>query len=114
MTPEDFLAERGSQTFNFIAFQDMFKKICHDYKDNIATKVKSKAIEFCSKILFEVGPESRKVKRSTGDKVWKFRFCYKVADKLLVKTAFVCTFKGADAKNEQTSEPDKMIMSVKN
>lgn len=63
--------------------------------------------------MFEVGPESRKVKRSTADKVWKFRFCYKVQEKLVVKTAFVCTFKGAEAKNEQTNDKDKMIMSVK-
>lgn len=71
-----------------------FKKICYDFGDEITKDVPSKALEFASKILFEVGPSSRRVKKNTGDKTWIFRFFYKNDNKLVIKTAFASTFKG--------------------
>jgi hypothetical protein len=51
-----------------------FKKHCPDYMDPLQINKALKAVEFCSKVIYEVGPESRKVKKGTGDKVWKFVF----------------------------------------
>lgn len=45
--------------------------------DTLTIDGKSKAVEFCSKIIFEIGPESRNVKKDDGNKVWKFKFSYK-------------------------------------
>lgn len=55
---------------------------------------RSRALQFCSKVLFEVRPESRKVKKSTENKSWVFKFAYNAHNELVVKTAFICTYKG--------------------
>jgi hypothetical protein len=46
-----------------------FKKHCPDYMDPLQINKGLKAVEFCSEVIYEVGPESRKVKKRTGDKV---------------------------------------------
>lgn len=82
------------------------------------------AVDFCSRVLFEVGPASRTVKKSGGDKVWKMHFIYKEdkkaskeattsqAAKVVIKTAFVCTFKANEMGNEGPTET-KITLSVK-
>nr|QXV86665.1 MAG: nucleocapsid protein [Tibet bird virus 1] len=115
ITPEDFIKKHGSVQFDFEKLTKEFKKICYDYLDPLMQGVASRAVEFCSKMLYEVGPESRQVKKKDGDKVWKFDFIYKdnATGKVIIKVAFVCTFK--DDKNEYIPEAttDKIVLTVK-
>lgn len=95
ISPSDFVNTHSAISFNFTQLMTDFRAICDDYANDLVWNAKSKALDFCSKILFEVGPESRKVTRQTGDKTWAFKFMS--ADdtkKLIVKSAFVSTFKG--------------------
>lgn len=105
VTPDDFFTKHAAAEINLDDMQATFKSMCEDYMEPLTMESPSKSVEFCSKIIFEIGPESRKVKKSDGDKVWKFKFPY-VDDnkKLYVACVFVCTFKSDNAENKQTSE----------
>ncbi|XP_076229469.1 LOW QUALITY PROTEIN: uncharacterized protein LOC143175230 [Nomia melanderi] len=67
-------AERERNLIKLIELRKTFEVHCNDYMDDIVKDQPSKAVEFCSKVIYEVGPESRKVNKSTEDKVWKFTF----------------------------------------
>lgn len=93
-TPNDFISDHGTLEFDFEKLQMEFKKICLDYSDPLINDERSKAVFFCAKVIYEIGPESRQVKRGSGDKMWKFNFMYVTQqNKLDVKVAFVSTFK---------------------
>lgn len=72
ITAKEFLEKHTGMKFNIQELRRTF--IIDDYMTDLQMEVKSKAVEFCSKVIYEVGPESRKVKKGTGDKVWKFVF----------------------------------------
>lgn len=75
---------------------------------------KSRAVQFCSKMIYTVGPESRSVKQKMGDKTWVFKFPYNTDDGLVVKAAFVCTFKNEGAKYDLTvNNASRMVLSVR-
>lgn len=113
MTPKDFNDLHSAYDTDITGLQKDFKEICEDYGDVLDWDRPSRAVEFCSKIIFEVGPESRQIKKSDGDRVWKFKFLYKSAtNEPLVKVAFVSTFK-ATQPVKQTTEVNKMILTIK-
>lgn len=75
---------------------------------------KSRAVQFCSKMIYTVGPESRSVKQKMGDKTWIFKFPYSVEGSLVVKAAFVCTFKNEGAKYDlSVNNENRMVLSVR-
>lgn len=75
---------------------------------------KSRAVQFCSEMIYTVGPESRSVKQKMGDKTWVFQFPYEEEGKLVVKAAFVCTFKNEGAKYDLTvNNASRMVLSVR-
>lgn len=76
MSVEDFKEDHGGQTFDFGALKEKFSNFCKDYNDVILHDSSTKGIYFCAKMLFVVGPESRKVKKDQGDKIYKFIFSY--------------------------------------
>lgn len=76
--PSDFMTEHAPATFDLSDFQIKFKKICRDYGKPLIWVTPFKALQFCSKVLYKIGPESRKVKKSTGDKTWVLKFPYKL------------------------------------
>lgn len=76
VTPDDFQKAHDSAQFDFDTLSKAFARICLDYLDPIVIGQGSYAIDFCSKIIYEIGPESRRVKATTGDKTWKFVFVY--------------------------------------
>lgn len=76
MAVDDFKAEHGGQVFDFAKLKEDFAKFCKDYNDTIFEDSSTKGIFFCAKMLFKVGPESRKVKKDQGDKIYKFVFSY--------------------------------------
>lgn len=72
ISPEDFIRLHAADQFNYLLLQNEFKKHCMDYCDDLQPGLPSLAVDFCAKIVFEIGPESRKIKKGTSDKVWKF------------------------------------------
>ncbi|KAL1516489.1 hypothetical protein ABEB36_000398 [Hypothenemus hampei] len=94
-TAEEIAEHRGSSSFDFESLKRDFQKICEGYKT-------------------EVIPNQRQVKKTTGDKVWKFLFIYKKSDQeVLIQTAFVSTF-NEDA-NVYTPEATntKIVLTVR-
>nr|QPL15356.1 nucleoprotein [Hymenopteran phasma-related virus OKIAV234] len=105
----DFLDKHTGLEFDLGELKRAFKVHCPDYMEPIVADVKSKAIEFCSKVIYEVGPESRKVKKGTGDKVWKFIFKNPTGDSYV----FIATYKQENAEFRPESTKNTMILSLK-
>ena len=90
MTPEEFTKEFSGQAFDYLDLQKKFKKHCKDYNMALQIETISMAVEFAAKVIYKVGPESRKVKPGQLDKTWRFNFEYANNAKHYV---FVSTFK---------------------
>lgn len=119
ITPQEFLKSHGGDTFDFHKLCEVFKKnICKDYEEELLLDSVSKAVQFCSIIIYTVGPESRSVKEKSNDKVWTFRFPYKTDEanpKLYMRTAYVSTFKNESSTYDMSWEVDVnyIVLSVK-
>lgn len=114
ITPAQFMKEHGGDLFDYEQLKVDFKKICTDYENDLDMDEKSRAVQFCSKMIYTVGPESRSVKQKMGDKTWIFKFPYNTDDGLVVKAAFVCTFKNEGAKYDLTvNNASRMVLSVR-
>ena len=72
--PNDFIKKHSGLEFDMDELRGQFKKHCPDYMEKLEVNRPSKAVEFCSKVICKIGPESGKVMKETGDKVWKFVF----------------------------------------
>lgn len=65
-------------------------------------------------MIYTVGPESRSLKQKMGVKTWVFKFPYEEEGKLVVRVAFVCTFKNEGAKYDLTvNNSSRMVLSVR-
>lgn len=114
ITPAQFMQEHGGDLFDYEQLKIDFKKICTDYGDDLSIDEKSRAVQFCSKMIYTVGPESRSVKQKMGDKTWIFKFPYNADGSLIVKAAFVCTFKNEGAKYDlSVNNENRMVLSVR-
>lgn len=112
ITPEDFTKEHGGLAIDLEQLKEEFKKHCDDYEQDLIGNVKSKALEFCSKVIYIIGPESRKVKKGTGDKTWKFVFT--PANPTEQKhTVFVSTYKQENADCKMVYKPHHMTLTLK-
>nr|QPL15330.1 hypothetical protein [Hymenopteran phasma-related virus OKIAV232] len=109
VTAKEFLEKHTGMDFNLVELRKIFKTHCDDYMAELQEDVKSKAVEFCSKVIYEVGPESRKVKKGTGDKVWKFIF--KVGE--VSHYVFIATYKQENAEFKPENTQNTMILSLK-
>ena len=89
MTPEELTKEFSGQAFDYADLQKNFKKHCKDYAENLQTGVASRAVEFAAKVIYKVGPESRKIKPGQLDRTWRFNFEYQTEKHYV----FVSTFK---------------------
>nr|QMP82260.1 nucleocapsid protein [Blattodean phasma-related virus OKIAV238] len=113
ITPEEFIKIHGSAQFDFDELISEFQQVCTDFTDQLEFNKPSKAVEFTSKMIYEVGPESRRVKKQDGDKTWIFKFCYKGEGNTVdVRTAFVCTFKSNQPTVPKTNR-NMIILTVK-
>lgn len=74
MTPADVGATHAGMQFDFGELEAEFARVCVDYRSGLNKTTRSYALEFAVKIIYEVGPESRQVKKGQMDKRWKFRF----------------------------------------
>lgn len=102
-----------SSAFDFDAIVQHFAQICEDFGSELTLETPSKAVEFCSKMIYEVGPEARQVRKKDGDKTWRFMFVYNNDGKLKTKVAFVSTYKADDASYKIEAEPTRITLSVK-
>lgn len=64
-----------------------------DYGEMINKATRSYALEFAVKVIYEVGPASRQIKRGSTDKKWKFRFCSMKDGKKTFTTVYIAFFK---------------------
>lgn len=105
----DFIDKHTGIEFNISELKREFKTRCEDYMETLSPEVESKAVELCSHIIYEVGPESRKVRKGTGDKVWKFIITIGKVDHYV----FVASFKQDGATYTQSNRKTSMIMTLK-
>lgn len=106
ISAEDFKNKYGGVDFDYQTLQKEFKKLCPDYMLPITEESKYQCIDFCGKIIYEVGPESRKVKKGSADKMWKFLFAND-------KVVYVSTFKGEAASYVHEANENIMVLPVR-
>lgn len=111
ITSKEFMDKHTGMDFNLTELRRAFKLHCDDYMEDLVDDVKSKAVEFCSKVIYEVGPESRKVRKGTGDKVWKFVFTRN--DDQTKHFVFIATYKQENAEFKPESNLNTMVLSLK-
>lgn len=101
ITVQEFIDTHGAPDFNLTELQNDFTTICTDYKEPLTANAKSKAVEFCSKVIYEIGPASRKGDKKQ-DKLWKLRFPEKSADgtSIVVRCAFIATYRFGTYKKD--------------
>lgn len=68
VTPDEFIIKHGSAAFDFESISTKFAIICEVFEEQLGLQVKSKAVEFCSKMVYEVGPEACQIRKKDGDK----------------------------------------------
>lgn len=114
-TLKEFLEKHSGSEFNFVKLCQDFTTHCPDFTQELDPDVRSMAFQFCSMILFTIGPESRKVKKTTGDKTWKFRFPVKVAgqDAPDVHMVHVSTFKAENSVYAPESNERSLLLTLK-
>lgn len=114
LTPNDFIKKHGATAFDMADLAKKFKKICTDFNAPLNINVASRAVEFCSKMIYEVGPEARKVDKRHADKIWKFFFMYKDGNKCITRAAYVSTYKhNTSSYVQEYEEGVKITLSVK-
>lgn len=106
---DEFMDKHTGMEFNLSELRNVFKLHYDDYMENLEKDIPSKAVDFCSKVIYEVGPGSRKVKKGTGDKVWKFIF--KVGN--IDHYVFIATYKQENSEFEPSNAVNTMISSLK-
>lgn len=109
MSPSDVCDMYGGTQFDFEQLKMEFKQICPDFDEALSWGTKSRSLQFGAEMLYKVGPESRRVKKSEGDKSWKFRFVTKNDNNVIIGTVVVSTFKSNAAPNEQPSVKNRVL-----
>lgn len=115
------LSERyGGVQFDFKDLELEFTKVCRDYPDEISAGTRSKALEFAAVMMYNVGPETRAVKKPGTDKRWKFRVVMdetaETADKgkAICNTIYVSTFKNSEPPKLQPKfNKNHILLTVK-
>lgn len=76
ITPGGFLADHGGDSFDIAKMKLKFGDMCKDYSDALVEGNPNMGVQFACIIIYTIGPQSRKVKAKTNDKVRVFRFPY--------------------------------------
>lgn len=95
ITAEEVGTRHAGVQFDFSDLEAEFKKVVTDYGDAVNKTTKSYALEFAVKVIYEVGPASRQVKKGTTDKKWKFRFLKREGPNAVFTTVYIASFKNA-------------------
>lgn len=118
ITPDEFLEDHGVDNFDFNKMKMRFGDMGFDYFNKLKEGEPNMGVQFASIIIYTVGPQSRKVKAKSNDKVWIFRFPYDglKSDNLRVKynTVYVSTYKNEDNEYKiDLTTTNKLRLSVK-
>lgn len=117
MTPTEFKDLCGGTPFDFPTLKRQFTTLCRDYDMPLNANTNSYAVDFCAKILFEVGPDTRKVKKGQSDKTWKFVFTYNVQSHVVGQIATERCYVLVSTYKSSTYEPafghNTLVLSVK-
>lgn len=73
ISPDEFMRKHGGDLFNFPGLVDSFSRMSRDFGQELHMETKSMAVDFWSKIIYYVGPQSRSVKLNTSDITWAFK-----------------------------------------
>lgn len=93
ITPEEVGIRHAGVQFNFQELEAEFRKVVVDYGEPINKSTRSFALEFAVKVIYEIGPASRQVKKGASDKKWKFRFYAVEGSKRVFTTVYIASFK---------------------
>lgn len=104
----DFIKNHGAGEFNIVKLREEFAKHCPDYP-NIVLNGDSVAAEYCSKVLYDIGPQSRQVKKKDGDKYW--RLGMKKGNE--VHGVTIATYKGEESRFVEQYKEKHMVMTVR-
>lgn len=115
VTPAEFRDIHTGVEFDLVKLRAKFKTICPDYMSELKMDTSSQAVEFCSKVLFEIGPLARRVKASDGDKAWEFSFKKSLSEEATLSTGrvYIATFKVANNSFKQTESDKVLILTFK-
>lgn len=76
MTANEFFTSYAGTEFNFPDLEKKFRAHCQDYNSELDLDTPMKRIQFSAKVLYTIGPESRRVRKGMPDKNWQFEFKY--------------------------------------
>jgi len=114
LSPEDFAKEASTAPLDFDKLKDDFSVICSDYKMPKTFEGAYLAVDFCKKMLYEVGPKSREVRRRQGvpDNTYRFNFLYSTSSGVENKIAIVSTFKNVSYVPVSANSV-RMVLTIK-
>lgn len=115
ITPEEFVAKHTGEEFDLTQLLTDFSIICPDIINPLKQGEGSYSLDFCAKIIYEVGPEARSFKKKDGDKIWRFRFPGKehISNKLTMRTILVASYKTGETQYKRLADDNKLILTVK-
>ena len=106
-----YAVAKSYDTIDLPGLQREMKRHCYDYMEPLG-EGKSMALEFCSKILLEIEPKFRKIKKGMSAETWIFYFADK--DENGQKHAiFVSPFRGENAELKAAYGSHYMSLSLK-
>lgn len=111
MTRQEFIDLHSGTQFSFAELEKEFKKAVPDYDEPIEDGMSSVALEFCSLVIFKIGPGSRTVKKAGRDTLWNI---YVKDDAGEVTRIIVATFKNTPPKIAQPKiDKHRLSLTVK-
>lgn len=90
-TLTEFNSLHSTAQFDFEKLEDEFLKVCPDYKANITAGGSYFCIQFCSLMIFTIGPSSRSVKKGDRETYWSMSI--PSVDGTELRTINVATYK---------------------
>nr|QMP82132.1 nucleocapsid protein [Hymenopteran phasma-related virus OKIAV230] len=109
ISASDFVSKHGAAEFDFESLAKEFNRHCPDYLTRLDDNSRFKSLDFCSKIVFEVGPESRQVRKGQADKTWRFIFNNPDGKHFVI----VASFKNAALEGKVEKMHNCMVLTLK-
>jgi len=105
MYPDDFSKQHAGSATDFSTMCSDFQKLCPDFGTRLDFNKKYYCVDYCGKVLYEIGPMSRRIKAGQADKYY---------DLILPnsKHALIATYKSG-SQYEYKASNDYISLSVK-
>lgn len=98
----------SEKKFDYGELQKEFSKHCKDYGKKLKENEDSLAVSFCREVVFKIGPEASKDKRSSAEKEWSFSFVNQDGNHVITIRSFKNT------KFIPRNEEKSMLLTVNN